>query len=243
MMVFEIKVSKIIRPAMMGEEGDHIENFKKFLEEAKTFLAANEFQPDYAMLPMMLLQVSEMLDQDGKADLQKLVIAELKSVLTKSESDEAKEVVQRLEGLLRFAELPGSEIEFQCILLDGKKLDIKDFRGKVVLIDYWTTWCGPCRAAVPTMKALYDKYHDKGFELIAYSCDEDLTDLNEYEEESPHPWHVASAVMTAEAKLTDSAMYYGVPAYPTFVLIDKAGKVLHVTHGIHEIAEKLAELF
>jgi len=243
MLTFQLKIANIIRPAMMGVEGDHIDNFKKFLEEAKTFLAANEFQPDYVRLPMMLLQVSEMLDQDGKSDLQKFVIAELKLVLSKSDSEDAKEVVERMEGLLRFAELPGSEIEFQCILLDGKKLDIKDFRGKVVLIDYWTTWCGPCRMAVPTMKALYDKYHEKGLELIAYSCDDDLDDLKEYEEESPHPWHVASVVMSTESELTDYSTYYGIPGYPTFVLIDKAGKVLLVTHDIDEIDEKLTELF
>ena len=243
MLTFQLKITKAIRPAMMGEEGDHIDNFKKLFEEAKTFLAANEFQPAFVRLPMMLLQVSEMLDQDGKADLQIFVITELKPVLAKSDSEEAKEVVERMEGLLRFAELPGSEIELQCILLDGKKLDIKDFRGKVILVDFWATWCGPCRAAIPTMKALYDQYHDKGFELIAYSCDEDLDDLKEYEEESPHPWLVASAVMSVEAELTDYSTHYGIPGYPTFVLIDKAGKVLHVTHGINEIAEKLAELF
>jgi len=243
MFVFRLKIMKIVRPAMMGGEGDPIENFKKILEEAKTFLAANEFQPDYAMLPMMLLQVSEMLDQDGKSDLQKSVIAELLTILAKSESEAAKEIVQRMEGVLRFAELPGSEMEFQCILLDGKKLDIKDFRGKVVLVDFWATWCGPCVMSIPMIKRLYDTYHDKGFEVLAYSCDEDLDDLKEFEEESPHPWHVASVIMSVEAELTDYSTYYGIPGYPTFVLIDKDGKVLHVTHGINEIAGKLAEIF
>jgi len=243
MFVFRLKIMKMIQPAMMGEEGDPIENFKKILEEAKTFLAANEFQPDYALLPMMLLQVSERLDQDGKADLQKFVIAELLPILAKSEVEAAKEVVLRMEGILRFAELPGSEFEFQCVLLDGKKLDIKDFRGKVVLVDFWATWCGPCVMSIPMIKALYDKYHDQGFELIALSCDEDLDDLKEFEEESPHPWHVASVVMSVEAELTDYSTYYGITAYPTYVLVGKDGKVLHVTHGIHEIAEKLAEMF
>ena len=245
MMVFQIKLTKIVRAAMMDreDEGDHVGNFKKFLEEAKTFLTENEFQPDYAMLPMMLLQVAEMFDEDGKEGLQKFVITELKPILEKFEVEEAKEVLEMMEGLLRFAELPGSEIEFQCVLLDEKKLDIKDFRGKVVLVDFWATWCGPCVMSIPMMKALYEKYHDKGFELIAYSCDEDLDDLKEFEEASPHPWHVASAVMSVVAELTDYSTHYGIPGYPTFVLVDKDGKVLHVTHGINEIAEKLAELF
>ncbi|MCL2117002.1 MAG: TlpA family protein disulfide reductase [Planctomycetaceae bacterium] len=243
MMVFQLKISKIVRAARLGEEGDHIKDFKQYLEDAKTFLTANEFQSDYAMLPMMLLQVGEMLDENGKEGLQKFVIAELKPILEKTDADEAKEVLAMMEGLLRFAELPGREIEFQCVLLDGKKLDIKDFRDKVVLVDFWATWCGPCLMSIPTMKQLYDKYHDKGFELIAYSCDQDLDDLKQFEEQSPHPWHVASVILSKEAELTDYSTFYGIPGYPTFVLVGKDGKVLHVTHSIHEIAEKLAEMF
>jgi Thiol-disulfide isomerase and thioredoxins len=144
---------------------------------------------------------------------------------------------------LRFGELPGSEIELQCILLDGKKLDIKDFRGKVVLIDFWATWCGPCQMAIPMMKTLYEKYHEKGLELIAYSCDEDLDALKEYEEKSPHPWNVASVLLSVEKELKDYSTHYGIPGYPTFVLVDKEGKVVHVTHNIMEIAGKLGELF
>jgi thiol-disulfide isomerase/thioredoxin len=241
--IFQIKFSAIIKSAMTGQPGNHIENFKKGFEEARTFLATHEFKPDYARLPMMLLQMAEMLDQDGKEGLQKFVITELQPILAKSDSEEAKEVLAMMEGQLRFAGLPGSELELVCVLLDGKKLDIKDYRGKVVLVDFWATWCGPCRMAIPTMKSLYDKYHAKGFELIAYSCDEDLDDLKQFEKESPHPWHVASVVLSVEAGLTDYSTFYDIPGYPTFVLVDKDGKVLHVTHGIDEIAGKLAELF
>ena len=243
MVVFQLKLQKTIMAAMTGEEGDHVAEFKKVIEEVKTFLTENEFQSEYSRLVQMLLQFSEMIDADGKEGLQKFVIAELKPMLENSDSDVAKALLERMEATLRFAELPGSEIVLQCVLLDGKKLDIKDFRGKVVLVDFWATWCGPCRAAIPTMKKLYEQYHEKGFELIAYSCDQDLDALKGFEEESPHPWHVASAVLSVEQELTDYSEHYGIPGYPTFVLVDKEGKVVHVTHGISEIAEKLAEFF
>lgn len=242
-MTFQLKLQKPVMAAMMGQDGDHVAEVKKVIEEIKAFFVENEFREEYAMLPAMLLAISEMVDRDGKQGLQKFVITELKPVLEKSDSEEAKNLLTHMEGVLRFAELPGSEIELQCILLDGKKLDIKDFRGKVVLVDFWATWCGPCRMAIPMMKALYEKYHEKGLELVAYSCDEDIEDLKAFEEESPHPWHVASVVLSTEKDLPNYSDHYGIPGYPTFVLVDKAGKVVNVTHDINEIAEKLAELF
>ena len=242
-MAFQLKLQKPVMAAMMGEEGDHTADVKKVIEEIKVFLGENEFRSEYVMLPQMLLAIAGMLDQDGTNGLQKFVIEELKPALEKSDSEEAKAILNYMEGALRFAKLPGSEMELQAVLLDGKKIDIKNFRDKVVLVDFWATWCGPCQMAIPTMKKLYDQYHEKGFELIAYSCDEDLDDLKAFEAKSPHPWHVASVVLSVEQKLTDYSEFYGIPGYPTFVLVGKDGKVVHVTHDINEIAEKLAELF
>ena len=252
---FQVKLQKTViemmTAGMLGnaedqpqaEPKDNIGEIKKVIVEIKEFLNANEIREAYLELPVMLMRFSEAIDADGKEGLLKFVITELRPSLEKSELENAKMIASHMGGLLRFGELPGSEIELQCILLDGKKLDIKDFRGKVVLIDFWATWCGPCQMAIPMMKTLYEKYHEKGLELIAYSCDEDLDALKEYEEKSPHPWNVASVLLSVEKELKDYSTHYGIPGYPTFVLVDKEGKVVHVTHNIMEIAGKLGELF
>src|SRR5471030_1254825 len=64
-------------------------------------------------------------------------------------------------------------LDLKFTAVDGKKVDLADMRGKVVLIDFWATWCPPCRAEVPDVVATYKKYHDQGFEVVGISLDQD----------------------------------------------------------------------
>ena len=72
--------------------------------------------------------------------------------------------------------------------LEGKPISLADYRGKVVLLDFWATWCLPCIAAIPDIKAIYEKYHNKDFEIIGISHDLDETALRKFVEENPLPW-------------------------------------------------------
>ena len=62
-------------------------------------------------------------------------------------------------------------IELTFSALDGRTVDLKNLRGKVVLLDFWATWCGPCMAELPNVKKVYQAYHDKGLEIVGISCD------------------------------------------------------------------------
>lgn len=72
---------------------------------------------------------------------------------------------------LRFFELSKEPFELAFTALDGREVDLQKLRGKVVLIDFWATWCGPCIAELPNVKQVYADYHDKGFEIISVSLD------------------------------------------------------------------------
>src|SRR5262249_55845310 len=72
--------------------------------------------------------------------------------------------------------------------LDGEALDVASMRGKVVLVDFWRTSCGPCKQYMPRLQALYDELHDEGFEIVGVSSDQNRADVERYLESRKLPW-------------------------------------------------------
>jgi thiol-disulfide isomerase/thioredoxin len=147
------------------------------------------------------------------------------------------------DGMRRRWELLGKPMPIWGADLSGKIIDDKALEGKVVLLDFWATWCGPCLAEVPHLKLLYQKYKDKGFEIVGYSVDADQEVLREYLEKHPVPWIMLSKEATAQAGLPPLSLHYGAKSLPVVLLRDRSGNAVLLDARGEKLDEMLESLF
>lgn len=123
---------------------------------------------------------------------------------------------------------------------EGDLVALSSLRGKYVLIDFWASWCRPCRMENPNVLRIYNHYKDKGFEIYGYSLDDDKTKWTTAIEEDQLPWINTSDLMGWSA---EGAQEYGVQAIPATFLIGPDGKIISRDLKGEKLASKLAEIF
>lgn len=131
---------------------------------------------------------------------------------------------------------PGSEFpDFNVKSLDGKPLSVASHKGHIVLVDFWATWCGPCRAELPNVIETYKKYHDKGFDIIGVSLDSDKDKLESFlKKQDGMTW---PQYFDGKGWSNTLAEKYGVEAIPFTILVGPDGKII----GTNLRGEKLGE--
>jgi len=148
----------------------------------------------------------------------------------------------REELASRKATMPGAVApDFTLNDPDGNPVTLSSLRGQYVLVDFWASWCKPCRAGVPAMKELYAKYHDKGFEIIGVSDDNKHDAWKQAIEQDQTPWIHVVDEFPEENKPARVGALYGVHYIPSYFLLDKEGKVIGKMNH-EELEAKLAEL-
>jgi peroxiredoxin len=115
--------------------------------------------------------------------------------------------------------------DFSLPDLSDRNVSLSDFRGKVVLLDFWATWCPPCRMSIPELVKLQDKYRDAGLEILGISLDDPQDGRNRYLEEFRKKYKINYRILLFNSKVMQD--YFGMesPAIPTMFVIDRDGKI------------------
>jgi peroxiredoxin len=122
---------------------------------------------------------------------------------------------------------------------DGKNIKLSDFRGKVLLVDFWASWCGPCRKENPNVVKVYNQYRDKGLEILGVSLDQDKARWMQAIQADGLPWKHVSDL---KGWRNDAAALYGVTSIPSTLLLDKSGKILARNLRGADLERKIAEV-
>ncbi len=113
-------------------------------------------------------------------------------------------------------------IPFSVKGIKGETISPAAYRGKVLLIDFWATWCGPCMAEMPNVKSVYKKYHGKGFEIVGISLDQSRDKLDAYLAQQGIEW---PQYFDGKWWNNDVAQMYGIKSIPSTLLVDREGKI------------------
>ena len=215
---------------------------EKIVEKEKAFAKAH---PDYLVSSMLVAIELQMTPEE-------------KSTSYNSFTTEVKQGMygRMIAGQMEQEKITGvgaTAIDFTKKDLQGKTIRLADYKGKYVLLDFWGSWCGPCRAGNPHLKDLYAKYKDKGFMIVGIANEKGVTladnktSWKKALKEDGLPWQ---QILNNEGiEKCDVTNLYNVFAFPTKILLDKDGKIIGRFTGTSmgndkdDLTEKLKEIF
>lgn len=131
----------------------------------------------------------------------------------------------------------GEPVSLKFNAVKGGKVDLETLKGKVVLIDFWATWCPPCVKEVPNVVAAYEKLHDKGFEIVGISLDQNKAALTKFTKEHKMTW---PQYFDGKGWENDMSRRFGIQSIPAMWLLNKKGMLVstEVRGKLEEMVEK-----
>ena len=150
----------------------------------------------------------------------------------------AEGMLARLDTMKKL-KIGAETIEFTTTDIAGKSISPADYRGKVVLLDFWATWCQPCKQEMPNVIALYKENSSKGFDIIGVSMDNNRQALDSYLEENDMKWR---QIYDGKGWQAEIGQLYAVSSIPATFLIDKKGKIRYKNLRGDELKEAVEKL-
>ena len=220
----------------IGSEGEatisDITHLMEMMKQMRTDMDPEKYADEIKEITDNLEQlklVAKMYERDGRSDTK--IPFSMNSADKKSE----KKDTSNAPKVSHSEKIGKPAMDFQAVDLKGQELSLKKFRGQVVLLDFWATWCFPCRAEMPHLKKVYDKYKDQKFEIIGISLDRGQAVLDSYIEKQNITWPQFLDNGTV-------AKMYNVTGIPATFLIDGEGIVRKVKLRGRALEEAVAEL-
>jgi len=128
---------------------------------------------------------------------------------------------------------------FNVSAMDDKDINLNQYKGKVLLIDFWATWCGPCKAELPNVIETYKKWHEAGFEVLGISLDQDKAALDAFLKSNDMPWRQH---FDGKGWENEVAQLYGVRSIPATYLLDREGKIVKMNVRGEALKKAVAKL-
>ena len=206
------------------------------VEAAKTDLQALADAEDLNVAVAATDALANLLLDAGDAEGAKAAYEKL------GEKHRNPQLKQFLAGKTKNLDLVGKEpTPIDVTGMDGKPIKLTDYKGKVLLIDFWATWCGPCIAELPHVLDAYKKHHPKGFEIVGISLDRenDKEKLEKFVKDKGMTW---PQYFDGKFWKNDVAVAYGVQSIPATYLLDKEGKVYRVGLRGKDLEKAVAKL-
>ncbi len=191
------------------------------------------------LIPGVIEPLFRAYSESGNKDAARGLIEQAKSDL--GGHPQAPQIMQFFDGLLGQLAMPGvgEVMDIQFTSTEGNEINLADMKDKVVLVDFWATWCGPCVAEMPHVISTHQKYKDAGFEVVGISLDSDRAALDAFVSENSMDW---PQYFDGEGWGNKIAKEFGITGIPATFLIGKDGKIAATNLRGNALEETVAGL-